>query len=205
VGSEDASGCSANADVDAHRAAWAERAAVACSEAARALREAAVELEALAELVPERRRLGIFRRPATMRKLGGAWRLGVLLLGDDADEISLYAMGRTTRAAERGRAGYQSRSLEDRRDLAAAALRGGYPPGTPVNFDARRLPLDGSALGRLCPELPIDLHAAASDDETRLEVRVRWRPGAALDDAPTLERYLTERVALLVDPPLRST
>jgi hypothetical protein len=34
---------------------------------------------------------------------------------------------------------------------------------------------------------------------------VRWRAGAPLESAPTLEQYLAERVGLLVDPPLGAT
>lgn len=156
----------------------------------RRLREAGAAPEALAELVPEGRRLIVLRRPAHMRPLGEVWRLGVLLLGTDG---RLYASGRATRAAERGRVGYQSTSREERRELAAAALRGGYPEGAPVNFDAVPLPL-GGALG---PGAPIGFSGG--------EIRVRWRAGASLDGAQTLAQYLEERVGLLVDPPLGAT
>lgn len=163
----------------------------ACDEAVRALREAGIPPEGLAELVPEGRRLLVLRRPATMRPIGEAWRLGTLLLGTDG---RLWAAGRATRAAERGRTGYQSLSREERRDLAAAALRGGYPLGAPVNFDAEPLPLDPESLRSLGPDSPLGAEGG--------EVRVRWRAGASLDGAPTLQRYLAERVSLLVDPPL---
>jgi len=133
----------------------------------------------------------VLRRPATMRPLGEVWRLGVLLLSPDG---SLYAAGAATRSAERGRAGYQSRSREERREIAAAALRGGYPVGTPVNFGAIPLPLDEAGLLALGDEAPVGVHDQA--------VRVRWRAGAPLAGAPTLEQYLAERVGLLVDPPL---
>ncbi len=117
---------------------------------------------------------------------------GALILWTGA----LWAAGGATRAAERGRAGYQSISREERRDLAAAALRGGYEIGAPVNFDAAPLLLDEidlRALGRDCP-------IGWADDE----VRVRWRPGAPLEGASTLEGFLRERAALLIDPPLGS-
>lgn len=161
------------------------RAREACAGAAERLRSA--DPEALAEYVPPHRVL-LIARPATMRPLGEVWRLGSLLLGTDA---ALYAAGRATRAAERGRPGYQSVSREERQDIAAAALRGGYAEGAPVNFDAVPLPLDGSLVAS--PELPIGLADG--------EVRVRWRDGAPLDGAPTLARFLDERVALLLDPP----
>lgn len=158
-----------------------------------ALREAGIAPEALAELVPEGRRLLLLRRAAAMRPLGEVWRLGSLLLGTDG---RLYAAGRATRSAERGRVGYQSLSREERRELAAAALRGGYPAGAAVNFDAVPLPLDAAGVSALGPDAPFGLAGG--------ELRVRWRAGAPLDGAPTLEQYLAERVGLLVDPPLGS-
>lgn len=165
----------------------------ACTSTARALREAGVPPEALAELVPEGRRLRILRRPATMRPLCEVWRLGSLLLGTDPEHPTLYAAGRATRAAERGRPNYQDLAREGRRDLAAAALNGGYAVGTPVNFDATPLPLEAQALLALGPDSPIGVSST--------EIRVRWRPSADLTGAPTLERYLEERAGLLIDPP----
>lgn len=169
-----------------------DRAIRACTDAVAALQRAGVRPEALAEYMPESRRLLVFPKPATMRPLGEVWRLGSLLLDGQG---GLWAAGRATRAAERGRVGYQSLSREERRDIAAAALRGGYAEGSPVNFDAQPLSLDVDALRALGPEAPIGL----ADDG---EVRVRWRLGAALTGAPTLEQYLGDRVALLTDPPL---
>lgn len=168
-----------------------DRAIGACTEAAAALRQAGVQPEGLAEYLPETRRLLVFPKPATMRPLGEVWRLGTLLLDTEG---GLWAAGRATRAAERGRVGYQSVSREERRDIAAAALRGGYAAGSPVNFDARPLPFDETALRELGTDSPIGLADG--------EIRVRWRSGAALDGAPTLEEYLRDRVALLIDPPL---
>ena len=138
-----------------------------------------------------------------MLKLGEAWRLGVFLLRNTEHGVSLYAQGRSTRAAERGRPGYQSQSLEERRDIAAAALRGGYAPGTAVHFDAQELPLDPDSLRRLEETSPLGLVEDAATGE--LELRVRWAPGTSLEHAPSFERYLTERVGLLVDPPPTST
>ena len=180
-----------------------DRAARACAETAEALRRAGVEPEALAELVPAGRRLLVLPRPATMRPIGEVWRLGSLLL--DA-EGGLWAAGRATRAAERGRPGYQSASREDRRDLAAAALHGGYPAGSPVNFDAQRLPLDTASVLALGDDAPIGIAAGDAERAANAgglpEIRVRWRAGAPIDGAPTLEQYLRERAALLIDPPL---
>lgn len=167
-----------------------DRAVAACLATVSALQQAGVPSEALAEYVAPGRRLGIFPKPATMRHLGHVWRLGVLLLDTDG---ALYGLGRATRAAERGRPGYQSVSREQRRDLAAAALRGGHPEGTAVNFDAVPLPLSATGLAGLPEGAPIGL----SEDE----VRVRWRAGAPLSGAQSLEHYLRERAELLINPP----
>ena len=168
-----------------------ETAARAARQAAERLRQAGVAPEALAELVPERRVL-LVRRAATMRPLGEVWRLGTILLGA-GEEPTLFAAGRTTRAAVRPHPGNQSISREERRDIAAAALAGGYPEGTSVHFDAVPVPLDAEALGALGPEHPLGVAGG--------ELRVRWRAGAPLDGAPTLASYLAERVELLADPP----
>ena len=175
-----------------------DRAVRACREAAARLALAGVPPEALAEFVPAGRRFGVLPRAATMRPLGEVWRLGALLL--DADG-GLFAAGRATRAQERGRPGYQSASREARRDIAAAALHGGYPAGTPVNFDARPLPLAELARrhdsAQAAPvteeELPLGVHEG--------EFRVRWRAGASIAGAQTLDAYLAERVDLLIHPP----
>ena len=85
-------------------------------------------------------------------------------------------------------------ALAERREIAAAALRGGYPEGAPVNFDAVPLICTKETLEALDTTAPVGVFDGA--------VRVRWRPEASLDGAPTLERFLAERVELLIDPPL---
>lgn len=173
-----------------------ERAVAACVETARTLAAAGIAPEHLARVVTPRRVL-LWSRPDTMQEFGSAWRIGTLLLSTDA---RLYAAGRATRAAERGRPGYQSVSREERREIAAAALRGGIPAGDPVNFDAVPLPLraedapDGAPLQTVLadPALPIGF----SDGE----IRVRWRAGAPLAGAPALADFLAERAALLRNP-----
>lgn len=182
------------------REAW-HRAGLACAAAAEALREAGVAPVALAEYVPERGTF-LWRRKATMRPLGEAWRLGTLLLGGDG---ALYAHGHSTRAADRGRPSFQSESREERREIAAAALRGGYAIGSPVSFDA--VPLmtaTGAPAGAITPDLDPDQADAGNELPIGLadgEVRVRWRVGAPLTGAQTLAAFLTERVDLLVHPP----
>ena len=133
-------------------------------------------------------------RAATMHQLGHVWRLGTLLVGaDPTAPPALYVVGKATRAAVRQHPGNQSLSREERRDLAAAALHGGYAAGTTVNFDARPIPLTEESLTDLDAALPLGLAGG--------ELRVRWRAGAPLDGAQTLAAYLSERVELLVHPP----
>ena len=129
-----------------------------------------------------------------MRPLLDVWRVGVILLGEDG---AVYAAGQHTRAAERGRPGYQSVSREERRDIAAAALRGGYAVGAPVNFDAR-------LLVTAPPHTPPITEVFSADSPLGLvgdEVRVRWSPSASLEDGPAFATYLADRVSLLIDPP----
>lgn len=161
--------------------------------AAEELRAEGIAPEALAEYVPARRKLFI-QRPATMRPLGEVWRLGTLLLGPPPNSHTtptLWASRHTTRSAVRPHPGNQSISREERRDIAAAALRGGYAEGTPVNFDAVSIPFDEASLRTLGVDSPVGL--------VGVEVRVRWRAGATLDGAPTLEAYLAERIGLLIE------
>ncbi|MGO2140895.1 MAG: hypothetical protein ACTH30_10830 [Leucobacter sp.] len=165
----------------------------AVRETGEQLRTAGVVPEALAEFVPERRKL-LIRRRATMLPLGTVWRLGSLMVGADlAAPPALFVVGRATRAATRLHPGNQSVSREERRDVAAAALHGGFPEGTPVNYDALQIGLDEATLGSLSPELPIGFADG--------ELRVRWRVGAPLAGAPTLSAYLRERADLLANPP----
>lgn len=191
--------------------ALALAAARACERAAATLRDCGAATEGLAEYEEPRRRL-LRTRPARLRPLGRVWRLGALLLGENG---SLYAAGRATRAAEPGRPGYQSQSREERREIAAAALRGGYGVGDPVNFDAVPLLVphphesdatptgdpaaDGSASGAAAAEMlrriPDDAPIGVVDGE----IRVRWRPGAPLEGAASLMQYLDERIDLLVN------
>lgn len=179
---------------DAGFSAAVARAHEACATAARALRDAKIPPQALAEYVAQRRVLLLFTRPATMRRVGAVWRLGGLLLATDGH---LYASGRATRAAERGRPGYQSLSREERREIAAAALRGGFAAGEAVNFDAERIPLDPASN----PATLTSPNATVGYADG--EVRVRWRAGAPLTGAPTLATFLAERSGLLIDPPFR--
>ena len=156
-------------------------------DAVERLTEAGARDEALAEYVPERRVLGVPRKPV-LRSAGRVWRLGVFLLAPDG---TLYETGLATRALEPGRPAYQSASAEQRREYRAAATRGRFPHGETVNFDAVEVVLDSdhlrSAAGRLF---------LAGD-----RARVRWNASAGDADAIDLDSYLADRVELLAEPP----
>jgi hypothetical protein len=141
--------------------------------------------EALALFVPRHRRM-LITREASLQPSGRAWRLGALLLGRNG---YLYATGSITRAVEPGRPAYQSQSAEQRRAYRAAAMRGHFEPGETVNYDYEPITLDAASLRSA--EGPLVLREGA--------VLVRW--SASADDAVDFERYLSERVGLLTDPP----
>ena len=185
-----------------------DRARRACHDAAAQLSSAGVDREALAEYIPPKRVL-LRMRPATMRNLGEVWRLGPLLISGSG---TLLAAGKVTRSAERGRPSYHSLSREERRNIAAAALRGGYPEGTTVNYGAAPLLLDQIAIhGREAAVAPAPAPGAgagagaASAPASASAIgfvagnfHVRWSPNAALQTSPTLADFLAERVTLLI-------
>jgi hypothetical protein len=170
-----------------------ERARRACRDAAAQLSSAGVDHEALAEYIPPKRAL-LRMRPATMRNLGVVWRLGPLLISDSG---SLLVAGKLTRSAERGRPSYHSISREERREIAATALRSGYAAGTAVNYAAVPILLD--QITDTAGEATAACKATAASPImfTAGEFRVRWNPNAAIQTSPTLEAFLAERVALL--------
>lgn len=180
-------------------AAAADRIRLTCETLVGTLTEHGHAPEPLAIYRPPWRRFGFIPVAATMRPVTQVWPLGVLLLDIGA---GLWVAGKTTRAAERPRPSFQAVSVEERRDLAAAALRGGFAAGTTVHFDAVPLVLDD-------PTGPHPAHAPSTDTSAvgwyDGAYRVRWRAGATLDGAPTLIDYLGERVSLLLNPPQRST
>lgn len=160
----------------------------ALDRAARRLVAAGARDEALAEYVAPRKVLGL-TRPAVLRPVARAWRLGALMLGRDG---TLYATGAIVRAGEAGVRNHQSQSAEDRRDLRAAALRGKFAPGESVNHGWAVVDLTALAASDAVAG-PVFLAADGS-------VRVRWN--AALGDGASREltAYVDERVGLLVDP-----
>jgi hypothetical protein len=195
-------------------AAAIERVRAALADAAARLAAADARTEARARYQPAHRTLGV-PRAERLIPAGRVWRLGVLLLGADADESTaeraptLYATGALTRPHEPGRSTYIAASAERRRELRVAAYRGHFAPGESVNFNAPPIALDESLV-----EVPGALPLGASRREGPspsvaasgpLLVRdgaalVRWSPTAP-DALADFESYLADRVALLVTPP----
>jgi hypothetical protein len=143
--------------------------------------------EALATYVPPRKVL-LFTKKAAMVPVGRVWRLGVFLLGRDG---TLYATGSVTRAVAPGHPGYQSISAESRREHRAAAFRGPFQAGEPVNFDGVVIELDAVSLR--ASRGPLFLRG-----DTPL---VRWSPSASDDSVAVFDTYLEDRVSLLLTPP----
>ena len=142
--------------------------------------------ETLAELVPERRVLGM-PRPARMTPVGRVWRLGVLLL-DEAGGV--WDTGRVVRAERAARKSITAESVAEQRALRAAAVKGGIPEGETVDFDA--------TADR--PRRARSRRGIRPARAARRRVLVRW--SHAQPDALTpLDRYLADRVDLLVRPP----
>ncbi|MFD4421225.1 hypothetical protein ACFWN7_06950 [Agromyces sp. NPDC058484] len=154
--------------------------------AAATLGAAAAREEAVAEFVPERRVLGV-RRAARMTATGRVWRLGVLLVGADG---RLYATGRVVRAERATRRSIPANAIAEQRAFRAAAVKGGLPVGETVNFGAD--PIDVRELVRAGASGPLVLRGGV--------VLVRWNPTQP-DALTPLDRYLADRVELLVHPP----
>ena len=151
-----------------------------------ALRDAGARQETLAELVPERRVLGI-PRAARMIPVGRVWRLGVLLLDESG---GVWDTGRVVRAERAARKSITAAAVAEQRALRAAAVRGGIPEGETVAFDAR--PIDLDELGRAGASGPLVVRGG--------DVLVRWSH-AEPDALTPLDRYLADRVDLLTHPP----
>jgi hypothetical protein len=157
--------------------------------AATELASAKARREVLADLVPERRVLGI-PRAARMTPVGRVWRLGVLLVAEDG---ALHGTGRVVRAERPARRSVTAESVAEQRALRAAAVKGGIPEGETVNFDTS--PIDLDELARTAASGPLVIRDG--------EVFVRWSPTQPDASAP-FERYLAERVELLARPPERA-
>lgn len=142
---------------------------------------------ALGELVASRRILGVARAPR-IEPRGHAWHLGALLLSDDA----VYATGEVVRAREEVRRGYAAESQRARAVLAGAARRGGFAEGRVVHIGWTPLDLDAVAAGE--PSGPLLLRAGLP--------RIHWSSAGGY---MPLDRYLDERIDLLLHPPTGAT
>ena len=167
------------------------RAAAAVAGAVAALSASDARSELLAELVPERRVLGV-PRAARMTPIGRVWRLGVLLLDGDG---GVFAVGQVVRAERPARRSITAEAVAEQRALRAAAVKGGIPEGETVNFAVRRVDFDELArLGASGPLVLSEEYGAGG------KVLVRWSP-AQPDALIDLASYLADRVELLVNPP----
>ncbi|CAM5428434.1 hypothetical protein [Leifsonia shinshuensis] len=174
-----------NADAGTADAEAVDRVRAALADAVRRLEEAEARDEALAVLVPRRRRFGIPREPV-LRPTGRVWRLGVLLLARDG---TLHATGQLVRATPPGRTQYVSVSAETRRAYRAAAERGHFRDGETVDFDAPEIEL--TVEGLRATTGPLLLRDG--------QALVRW--SAASEQTVGFHDYLAERVDLLAHPP----
>ena len=139
--------------------------------------------EPLGELRTPRRVLGVARAPRIVRVVT-AWHLGALLIGADA----VYATGDIVRARAEAPRGYTAESQRARAALAAAARRGGFAEGEAVHVGWRMLHPDALAEGEASG--PLALREGVPS--------VRW---SASGGWMPLDRYLDERIALLLVPP----
>jgi hypothetical protein len=144
---------------------------------------AAAPREGLGELVEPRRILGMARAPRIVPR-GEAWHLGALLLTDDA----VLATGEIVRARTEAIRGFTAESQRRRAELAAAARRGGFDEGATVHIGWRML--DPAAVERGAASDPLALVGGVPS--------IRW---SAAGGFMPLERYLDERIGLLLDPP----
>lgn len=130
---------------------------------------------------PGRLRSALGARPRIV-PAGEAWRLGLLLLADDA----VLATGEILRSAAERRRGFTAEASRHRAELQAMCSRGGFAEGTTVNIDPT----------------PLDLDRLATDGRTGplerrgTQVLVHWTPGAG---PMPLDAYLDERIRLLRD------
>lgn len=151
----------------------------------------APQSEQLAELIVPNAVLGIPRR-GRLKRVGEVWNLGIFLM--DADG-SLFRKGETVRAANEPHTSHNSAYKAERRELAYAAFRAGYSPGTVVNFGTSRIDVDGALLSISNGALFV----------RGSNVVVRWRRGALDAEAVLLKDYLAERMDLLLNPPKGAT
>lgn len=147
--------------------------------------------EQLAELLVPNRFLGI-QRSGHLRRLGEVWRLGIFLMDANGD---LFRAGETVRAENLPHTEHNSAYKAERREIAYAAFRAGYKPGTVVNFGASRINIDAESFASGTGPLFV----------RDRNIFVRWRTGAPDVEAVLLKDYVAERLGLLLNPPGGST
>ena len=136
--------------------------------------------EALAVRKPSRG-IAALRTPESMRPVGRAWRLGVLLIERDG---SVSAAGKITRAVRPGWAQNLSASVEARRSDRLAASRGKFDDGEVVNYEFTPVSLDIAQLE--AGSGPLLLRDGG--------VLVRWSEAGYRPLAP----YVTDRIEMLM-------
>jgi hypothetical protein len=151
--------------------------------AAARTRLAAAPRESLGEIVEPGRLRALLGAGPRIVRAGSAWRVGVLLIGDDA----VFEEGEVLRAGDPGRRGYAAESARRRAELRAMALRGGFPEGETVHLGWRPLDLDAVAAGGRSGPLGWDDGRPA----------IRWSQAGSL---MPLASYLDERIELLLTP-----
>jgi hypothetical protein len=147
--------------------------------------------EHLAELIVPNKFLGI-QRSGRLRRRGEVWRLGIFLLDANGN---LFRAGETVRAENLPHTDHNSAYKAERREIAYAAFRAGYKPGTVVNFGASRINMDVESFASGTGPLFV----------RGRDVAVRWRIGAPDVEAVLLKDYVAERLGLLLNPPVGST
>jgi len=147
--------------------------------------------EQLGDYIEPSKFLGIQRR-GRMMKVGEVWHLGVFLMGTDG---TLFRAGDTVRTEDALHTEHNSAYKAERREYAHAAFRAGYKPGTVVNFGVSRINLDVESLST--PTGPLFVRGR--------NAYVRWRSGAADDEAVLFKDYMAERLELLLNPPVGAT
>lgn len=128
----------------------------------------------LGQAVQARGILGIRKAPRIV-PVSSAWRVGILLISDEA----LFAVGTVVRAREQAIRGFTAQSQRARSELAAAARRGGFEEGESVFLDWRTIDLAS-----------VDAGGSSGPIETYDGVaHVRW---SATGEHRPLEEYLAE-------------
>lgn len=148
-------------------------------------------VEQLAELVVPHSFLGI-HCSGRLKRVGQVWNLGIFLMDADGN---LLRKGETVRAENMPHTNHNSAYKAERREIAYAAFRAGYSPGTVVNFGTSRIDVEGDVFPT--PNGPLFVRGS--------DVVVRWRRGALDAEAVLLKDYLVERVDLLLNPPKGAT